>query len=258
MGSLPVILIITAEGCPSCEHLRGQTGVPKEPTNQPSPSHFFGESWSPTFFKKLITGNVNGTGPAKFRVCELHLNSLDGRSILNCKDFVEFSIDNNKFIRIVYISKDNKTSMKVYKDGIEDKSKSKILDIPFGVLLINKVPQNLNTFMGTFPSFIFIDGNIYDNALHNNGNLYGKVTSRTLKKIVKNGETIYTSEHNGLQENPIDIMTKIVGGSLSLLFPVENSEVKIIPEVVEQKAVEKKVVENSMPLCKRSYQITSL
>jgi hypothetical protein len=254
MSSLPVILIITSEGCGACSHLRGPTGVPIEPKNIPSQNHFFGESWSPTFFKKLITGNINGTGPTKFRVSELHLNSLDGRSILNCKEFIEFSMENNKFIRIVYVSKDNKTSIKVYKDSVEDKSKSKILDIPFGMLLINKVPQNLNAFLGTFPSFIFIDGNIYDNALQNNGNLYGKVTSRTLKKTVKNGEVIYNSEHNGLQENPIDIMTKIVNGNLSLLFPVEISEDKIITEVVEKKIV----VESSIPLCKKSYRITSL
>lgn len=253
MSSLPVILIITAEGCNGCTNLRGPTGVPIEPKNAPSPNHFFGESWSPTFFKKLITGNINATGPIKFRVCELHFNSLDGRSILNCKEFIEFSMDNTKFISIVYTSKDNKTSMKIYKDGIEDKSKSKILDIPFGVLLINKVPQNLNTFLGTFPSFIFIDGNIYDNAIHNNGNLYGKVTARTLKKTVKNGEVLYTSEHNGSQENPIDIMTKIVNGSLSLLFPVENSEV--IPEIITDKKLTK---ESSIPLCKRSYQIVPL
>jgi hypothetical protein len=177
MENLPVILIITANDCGACNNMRGD-GKIKEYKQNGQKTIGGKYSWDINFFKKLLSGNLSDN-IQRFRVYEIYLESMSNVGIfkeinefvLKGKDVIRYSskVQDNKifFTKDLNLSHSVKCDTKEFNQIFQEKTNLKdIFDI--------KVPDGiLPNFIIHFPLFLFFDGNIWNESIKKERNIFG-------------------------------------------------------------------------------------
>lgn len=216
--SLPVILIVTSQQCGHCVNMRkdGLIQSPDAPVSIKGTGNI-NWAWNEKFFQKLLRGGSD-TGPAKFRVYEVHLATMDPNGAV--MEMAEFSLTKEgKVQRIGYYNKDGKLGVissigykqtKPPMDIVPNKTLNGMVD--------SKIPRAYRNLVLVFPSWIFVNGNVWDSAIGKDTPFYGYVGGL----VVIKKDNIYSIDRESLRkakgEDPVMNASNILNGTLSLNY----------------------------------------
>lgn len=221
---LPVCLIVTSSGCGGCKNLRGDTGIPQFENSTGKYFETPGDNkfrWDLNLFKTLATN---------FRVYEIHVVKLNPNNI---DEFNFFELKNGLLIRTSLTHQNDDIFVKVEKENKEISNK-KLLDskgnpVSFKNYIKNNIPSVIRKYIGWFPTWIFIDGNAFDEALNDESKdifayvLGGKTVedenTGKFKLLPPNKESM-----NNENINPVIAAKNILNGSINLLPLKINSD----------------------------------
>jgi len=227
VNPLPVIVIITSKGCGHCTAIRKDGYL----QSIESPSSMFGNngkgySWNETFFNLLLRGGAT-SGPAKFRVYEIHYSQL--QPTLGVEEFSEYTLTpEGKVKRIGFYNINNKfmtTTTIGYKStkpqavAVNNKTFTNLFDQLF--------PKTIADFVYVYPGWIYVDGNAWNNALKTGESFYAYAAQ--LKIIKENGKYIVDRKQESINNKPEDAVlnaSKVLNGTISLKYIEQPPEQK--------------------------------
>ena len=235
--SLPVIVIATSRNCGHCRNMRGEDGylLPKGAPPRIKGNGNAGWAWNEDFFKKLIRGGAN-EGPARFRVYEIHYGALSSQ-FNNIEEFSEFTIDKDKVKRTVYYKRDGKIYTITTSGYNNTRPKPTIVpNVTFEALTLSTFPADVGNMFAVFPGWLYIDGTIWEQAKLRQTPLYGYSASLNIIKTDKGygWQPISATDPRPMTrgvEDPVEIASRIVAGTLTLNAPTDKQIIPSQPKV---------------------------
>ncbi len=150
MEKLPIITIVTSNGCGACTAMRGEGKVQTSTGPVTIPG---GNRWNVDFFKALISGGSGGN-EQKFKVHEIHFPTLGPASYNTVDCFSEFFLVNGAVVRKAHIKKGEKIELVTENNGITRTRDT--INTNLAKFLEDKIPKELFTsFLYKFPAFLF-------------------------------------------------------------------------------------------------------
>lgn len=230
--SLPVIAILTSASCGHCRSMRGD-GQPREPSNPSIPGPIKGgHHWSPTFFRRLITGNKKGEGTAKWRVFEFYFPTLRIDSIGSLLEANEFNLKPGGITRTTYMPTSDGTSVMRAFDG----GKKTALDGAgdFKTWVAKRYPKELINFVYLYPGWIWTSGPNWDAAVKGTEHMFSHVSACFVDVQGKDdaGKPIYGVNYEKkftTPEDPLEVAITLNNASPKLHPPKENTEQLPLP-----------------------------
>lgn len=217
--SIPVIAIITSRSCGHCMSMRGTGSLKENSSKTPGPIRPGGYYWSPSFMKKLLTGNASGTGPAKVKVFEIFYQNLESAPPTHSNEVSTFELADGTVKRTTYRPNNGGTLVTVEKGEGKVVGEQK-LDTNFESIIAKMVPNDLSSLLHFFPGWYWFDGMIWNEAIAG-APLYGY---SPFLKIVQDtsveGKTKYKpGAPTSNNEDVVTVTGKVLRGEISLQPP---------------------------------------
>ncbi len=224
---LPVVAIVTSAQCGHCVLMRGNG----DPLDTSPPRIVGGHGWTPKFFRSMILGDGK---VARVRVLEIHFTSMMVKSFDDILDFSEFIInaETKKLERHRYFNEGGKLVYTIITEGKTENGLAPSKTMTFSEFAATKIPQGLFPFIKIFPTWLYAQGSIWDNALQNKAPLYGAVAACRVKRMSGFGSTaVYgvSGQSGEKQENPLDMVKKLTSGEFG--YPKNEIDTSIAPGV---------------------------
>ena len=227
----PILLIITSKQCGACESMRGTDGKPLKTQGKIMPLLGKNQGWNLDFFKDALSGNKKD-GIQRLKIYELNLPLLSTKNLEETLSISEFSIvkDHKKSIILIRKtftkSKNDEVNVNIEHDSYE--KKTEILNVKFNVFVKTIIPEKImKNYLYSYPSFLFIDSQIWYDSLKYNNNLFAYVNGY---EVIKNNENEYEIKRGSQQTYiPIlDIVDEIMKNKSFLLPKIQEKEKEII------------------------------
>jgi len=233
--SLPVILIVSAAGCGPCDFTFGDYMPARNSIPKPL---LGGQTWSTIFIYNLLTGSTDTqkSDVQRYRLYHIKTPELKGVNSGETENFYHYTLENGILMRYAYTRNKrdkNKTDLKTttYPKTGDASSKDTIINKSYSEIVSALIPNDYKYTIANFPSFLFIDGEIWNSSL-NGGIFYAyNMAFKQVKIHDKSGKTLWISDRSneirGIYQ--LETIKRIQNGEINLKYPVENA-VKVVEE----------------------------